>query len=652
MKKLNRFNLSSKIGLSFGFLLVLLLAAAFAGINGLHHADNGFVQYRELARDSNLSGRLQANMLKVRMAVKNYLISHENDALEQYDERMALMQSFLDQSKQEITNPERSRLIMETATLLERYESAFKEVKELIQKEDNLYYNTLAQEGPKMLEGVSRLQQETYDRGAHDIAFDVANLQEDLLVARLYLVRFIEKQYDEDFEVAKKSLAIEMPRKLRALRQLPLLSNERALLEQVETARGKYLSATEEMYTTILKRQHLVFDTLDVIGPQVAVNVEKVKLSVIADQDDLGPQLQSHNEQGFISVITISAVATLIGIFFAFAITRMITRPILNAVSYAGTLAEGDLSRSIQVDRRDEVGELQSALDHTSQQFKAMISEINDASFNMSSSAQELAALTEQSRAGTNQQQEETDQVAAAVNQMAYSAQHVADNASNAASSAQNANQQVTDGRSKMVAATDGMQRLSFSLEKTSSEVSHLQQKTKDINTILDVIREIAEQTNLLALNAAIEAARAGEQGRGFAVVADEVRSLAQRTQQSTEMIHDLIDNLQARANLTVQVVDQGSVDAKECIRLVEQADQALNEISNTVSHMNDVNAQIASSAEQQSLVADEISKNLTNVRVVAEQSSAAADETANSSVELSEVACNMQIMVQRFKLS
>lgn len=652
MNKLNTFNLRSKIGLSFGFVLLLLVAASFTGIKGLHHAEDGFVQYRELARDSNLSGRLQANMLKVRMSVKNFLISHDKQSLEQYEERMALMNQFLEQSKQEINNPERSRLIMETVTLLDEYKTTFQKVVELVKTEDELYYNTLAQQGPVMRDSITQLRELANNRGEPELAFLASNLQEDLLLARLYLVRFMEKNHQEDFQISINKLDGALTKHLESLKKVFLLDNEIQLLDRFAKARDKYLAATLEIHKTIDQRNNLVIGTLDVIGPQVASNVEKVKLSVIADQDSLGPLLQSHNHLGFISVIVISVIAVILGVFFALWITRMITRPILDAVNYADTLAEGDLTQILETNRRDEVGKLQGSLGHTTIRFREMITEINQASYNMSMSAEELAALTEQARAGTMQQQEETDQVASAVTEMAYTAQHVADNASSAATSADSANHQVMEGRNKMKIATEGMNRLSLSLDKTSSEVEHLQQKTRDINAILDVIREIAEQTNLLALNAAIEAARAGEQGRGFAVVADEVRSLAQRTQQSTEMIHNLIDDLQARANLTVNVVNQGTQEANQCIELVDQADFALNQISMTVEQMNEVNAQIASSAEQQSVVADEISQSLSNVRVIAEQSRVAADETANSSIALSDVAARMQEMVQRFKVN
>jgi len=648
----NHLALKYKIGLGFALVIVLLCFAAFTGISGLRESEQGFIKYRELARDTNLSSRVQANMLTVRMAVKNYLISHDDVFLAEYNERMAMMNSFLEEAQGEINHPDRVALVAQTTDLLAAYEKAFKEVITLVKEEDRLYFGVLVKEGPVMREQIAALKALARSSGEIEKLALVASLQESLLMGRLYLVRFMEKNAADDYQIALQSLQQELDTPLASLRRLPLTATETRHVDAFIAARKAYLQGMQSMYSTLMTRNQLVTQRLDVIGPQVAERVEDLKLSVMADQDQLGPYLQARNHRDFIQLIVVSAIAVVLGILFAVLIARAISRPIQQVVSFAHTLAQGDLSKTLHTQRRDEVGDLQNALSQTSGKLKAIITEIYDASGQMSCSAEELAVLTEQARSGILQQQEETDQVASAVSQLAYTAQHVAENAAEAADSAEQANDQVANGRQKMQQATQGMHKLSGSLNETSAEVEQLQQKTRDINAILDVIKGIAEQTNLLALNAAIEAARAGEQGRGFAVVADEVRGLAQRTQQSTEMIHQLIGDLQQRANQAVEVMHRGKQEADHCIELVEYSDQSLNAILAAVERMSEVNTHIASAAEQQSVAAEQISSSISNVRVVAEQSCVAADETTNASVSLSGIANQLQSMVQRFRLS
>lgn len=652
MKIFSHLKLKYKIGLGFALILLLLCFAAFTGISGLRESEQGFIKYRELARDTNLSGRVQANMLMVRMAVKNYLISHDEAFLTDYNERMQLMSGFLAEAQGEITHPHRQTLVEQTVELLSSYESVFDQVIELVKEEDRLYFEVLVKQGPVMREQIAALKAQARSSNNLEKLALVGSLQESLLLGRLYLVRFMEKNAAADYQVALNALQTELDSFLLALQRQALTPTEIGHLNTFKAAREAYLDGMQAMHSTLEQRYQLVAQRLDVMGPQVADRVEELKLSVMADQDQLGPYLQARNHNDFTQLIVVSVIAVLFGVVFAMLITRAITRPIRQVVSFAHMLAEGDLSQTLHSQRRDEVGDLQSALSQTSGKLKEIITEIYDASGQMSCSAEELAVLTEQARTGILQQQEETDQVASAVSQLAYTAQHVAENAAQAADSAELANEQVASGRKKMQQATQGMHKLSGSLNETSAEVEQLQQKTRDINAILDVIKGIAEQTNLLALNAAIEAARAGEQGRGFAVVADEVRGLAQRTQQSTEMIHQLIGDLQLRANQAVEVMYRGKQEADSCIELVDHSDQSLNAILAAVERMNEVNTQIASAAEQQSVAAEQISSSISNVRVVAEQSCAAADETANASISLSGVANQLQTMVQRFRLS
>lgn len=262
----NHLKLKYKIGLGFAFILVLLCFAAFTGLSGLRESEQGFIKYRELARDTNLSSRVQANMLMVRMAVKNYLISHDEAFLADYQTRMAVMNRFLEEAQGEITHPERKALVVQTTDLLNTYQKVFKDVVALVQEEDRLYFEVLVKEGPVMREQIAALKALARSGDSLEKLALVGSVQESLLMGRLYLVRFMEKNVADDYQIALNALQKELEALLSPLQRLALTSTERAHLDAFLTARTHYLQAMQAMHTTLGERHQLVERRLDVIG--------------------------------------------------------------------------------------------------------------------------------------------------------------------------------------------------------------------------------------------------------------------------------------------------------------------------------------------------------------------------------------------------
>ncbi|WP_410021905.1 MULTISPECIES: methyl-accepting chemotaxis protein [unclassified Pseudomonas] len=282
---------------------------------------------------------------------------------------------------------------------------------------------------------------------------------------------------------------------------------------------------------------------------------------------------------------------------------------------------------------------------------RELIGGISDGVTQIASAAEQLSAVTEQTSAGVNNQKIETDQVATAMNEMAATVQEVARNAEEASEAAVAADQQAREGDKVVGEAIAQIERLAGEVVNSTEAMGHLKRESDKIGSVLDVIKSVAQQTNLLALNAAIEAARAGEAGRGFAVVADEVRSLAQRTQQSTEEIEELIVGLQSGTQHVATIMDNSRDLTDSSVELTRRAGSALANITRTVSAIQAMNQQIATAAEQQSAVAEEINRSVLNVRDVSEQTSAASEETAASSAELARLGIYLQTLVGRFRI-
>ncbi|WP_418903492.1 methyl-accepting chemotaxis protein [Pseudomonas syringae] len=415
---------------------------------------------------------------------------------------------------------------------------------------------------------------------------------------------------------------------------LPLLQQAVVGLKGYREAVGQYRDAQAASKAALDKMTALGTDMLAISNDMIA-------------RQNKSRDIESDKSAMMIAAAT--ALALVLSILAAWIITRQITVPLNETLEVVERVASGDLSRNLQVDRKDELGKLQSTIQRMTVSLRELVGGIRDGVTQIASAAEELSAVTEQTSAGVNSQKVETDQVATAMHEMTATVQEVARNAEEASEAAVAADKQARDGERVVNEAIAQIERLAVAVGDSSEAMGALKQESNQIGSVLDVIKSVAQQTNLLALNAAIEAARAGEAGRGFAVVADEVRSLAQRTQKSTEEIEALIARLQSGTQQAATVMDSSRELSTSSVELTRRAGGSLESITKTVSAIQSMNQQIAAAAEQQSATAEEINRSIINVRDISEQTSSASEETAASSVELARLGNHLQVLVSRF---
>ncbi len=378
--------------------------------------------------------------------------------------------------------------------------------------------------------------------------------------------------------------------------------------------------------------------------PQQAVYTDLIKL-----QGDL----RSQYETDIAGMTLVGLIIAGIGLLVIWFVGYGIARPLRQMVGMLNDIAkgDGDLTKRLTVDRVDELGQIANGFNTFLNKLQNMIRDVVGSVQKVSDSSEYTADIAIRTNQGVQKQMAEIDQVATAVQEMAATAQDVARNATQAAEAANHADHSANDGKRIVQNTSQAIAALATEIGRAVGVVQTLAKDSENINAILIAIRGIAEQTNLLALNAAIEAARAGEQGRGFAVVADEVRNLAQKTQQATEEIQSMIQQLQHGTREVVNVMEQSQVRTDESVQQATAAAQALESITQAVSVINDMNTQIASAAEEQSAVAEDINRNVTNIGQVAAEVAGGADEASQASAELTKLAEQQRRLINQFRV-
>ncbi len=365
-----------------------------------------------------------------------------------------------------------------------------------------------------------------------------------------------------------------------------------------------------------------------------------------------GDELGSSAQNTLLVMLFISIFIVVLVMSASFFVLRSITSPLNKTTEFALQLARGDLTAKIDFTADNEMGELTKALNDMVVSFRDIIEQVIESIQQLTLTADQTSTVTEKTNESMQVQLTETTNMASAIQQMNSMAQSISQNTNDASIAGKEANQEAATGKKSMEATVTQIKQLSTELQSSVTAISELEQNSIEIGTVLDVIKGISEQTNLLALNAAIEAARAGEQGRGFAVVADEVRTLASRTQDSADEISQMINKLQEGAKAAVSAINRGGEQAKKSVDQAVATGENLSTISNVVSQINDMSEQIASSMIEQGNVVDQINLNIGQINEMAQQTAGHTRETENASNELSSITNALKKSAEQFKVS
>ena len=440
---------------------------------------------------------------------------------------------------------------------------------------------------------------------------------------------------------------------------LPFTTDEEKLTyEQLLSAGAKYFSVHEELMNAFAAndlekvrslRKNETRAALEEAGAK-SLRLREINTEIAADMTQGVADLydSAKTMSIMVSLVTLGFVVVI-----AWLLTGQIRNPVMALLEQTRKVAAGDLTSRIDMQQfnNDELGTLAKGFGEMQTNLRALVSEVSGSVVQLSSAVEEISSVARQSANNMNAQQHELNQLATAMNEMQATVQEVSRNTSDAASAATSASETAETGAKTVNDSIQRIERVASAIESTAVVIRQLGDDSRNIGMVLEVIRGIAEQTNLLALNAAIEAARAGEQGRGFAVVADEVRTLAKRTQDSTSQINAIIAELQQRAEQAGSTMQQSQELMNSTVATARQAGESISQISGSVSSISHMNIQIATATEEQGAVSEELNRNVVNISNASEEVASGATQMAQACNELNHLATQLQDMVRRFRV-
>ena len=646
---MRQLSISLRVKLGYAICLLFFIISGFVSFQGIQTLSNGFKHYSLLSGQAEESSNIETHFLQMRLTSERYLATLDD----QYQQAYLANKSDIDQQLQSLLSQTQHADSLERLSQVQQSITAFDQAYQLMSQSQQLIHQLVTVEMVKREENALKAAQsllyESYNNDDSSASLYAGMLMENFLAAKIAVLSYSNDGNPKTYETGQDLFEYALPGIEGDIRSLESSDYQAELIDSFTAQREAYATGFKQVHQQKLENAQLQTQ-LTSLGDTLAIAVLDAQSIIEQQKNALIPELELSEERSIQIIVLLTGIALLIGTTSAILVTRSINKGIAQVKEITNELAQGNLSVDVKVTDQNEIGQLLENMKTTIESLRDIVQQVNTSSLRIGEMSESLDSVTTTGSNNASRLNDEIINISSAVSQLASSTSEIASSANHASEVASQATSNVAMGLTEVDKTLQEIGQADEQMQLSSQKVSDLHAESMNIGAILEVIQGVTEQTNLLALNAAIEAARAGEQGRGFAVVADEVRTLAKRTQESASQINDLITSLQRGAKDALESIKESHGTVSQASTQAQQASQNLHVINQHIQDLNQANSQIAVSVDEQDSLTRSLGDNAQGANTIAQSNQESVAKISEAASDLTEVAHHLKSQVDRFK--
>lgn len=646
---MRQLSISLRVKLGYAICLLFFIISGFVSFQGIQTLSNGFKDYSLLSGQAAESSNIETHFLQMRLTSERYLATLDD----QYQQAYLANKSEIDQQLQSLLSQTQHVDSLERLSQVQQSITAFDQAYQLMSQSQQLIHQLVTVEMVKREENALKAAQsllyESYNNDDSNASLYAGMLMENFLAAKIAVLSYSNDGNPKTYETGQDLFEYALPGIEGDIRSLESSDYQAELIDSFTAQREAYAAGFDQVHQQKLENAQLQIQ-LTSLGDTLAIVVLDAQSILEQQKNALIPELALSEERSIQIIVLLTGIALLVGTTSAIFVTRSINKGIAQVKEITNELAQGNLSVDVKVTDQNEIGQLLENMKTTIESLRDIVQQVNASSLRIGEMSESLDSVTTTGSNNAARLNDEIINISSAVNQLASSTSEIASSANHASEVASHATSNVAMGLTEVDKTLQEIGQADEQMQLSSQKVSDLHAESMNIGAILEVIQGVTEQTNLLALNAAIEAARAGEQGRGFAVVADEVRTLAQRTQESASQINDLITSLQRGAKDALESIKESHGTVSQASTQAQQASQNLHVINQHIQDLNQANSQIAISVDEQDSLTRSLGDNAQGANTIAQSNQESVAKISEAASDLTEVAHHLKSQVDRFR--